>query len=276
MLKGHIKDGVVHSPYPDLSIPECSIYTAVKAALNVPGSRIVAVDHTTSYTRRELLSALERFAAGFQTLGIKIGDHVCVHLRNSIDGFVAMFGLIFAGATVVLAKTSLEHRDLLYQMTDGEASYALTDPPNADKMRKVCEEMKIPEKARFVLGEAPGFTSILGFALLNEKNFREVPVPDPRNTLAGLIYTSGTTGYPKAVEITHHCFVANLIQFRPITPFDETDVFLAWNPITHMSGFLFTMVAACIGSTCVLISPGITFNQFIQVCEKFQVWALPC
>ncbi|KAH7936796.1 hypothetical protein HPB49_004465 [Dermacentor silvarum] len=99
-------------------------------------------------------------------------------------------------------------------MADGEATHIVTDPPNADKVRKVCDEMKMPEKARFVLGEAPGFSSILGFALIDPKQFREVPVPDPKNIIAALSYTSGTTGLPKGVEITHFSFVANMVQSK--------------------------------------------------------------
>ncbi|XP_077486376.1 putative 4-coumarate--CoA ligase 2 [Amblyomma americanum] len=274
MLKGRIENKVVHSPHPKVSIPVCSVYTAVKSFLSVAGSKLAAVDYTTSYTRQELLLALERCAAGFQSLGVKLGDHACVHMRNSVDGFVVVFGLIFAGATVILAKTSLTHRELLYQMSDGDASYIVTDPPNADKVRKVCDEMKMPEKARCILGEAPGFISILGFALLDPKMFREVTVSDPRNTLAGLSYTSGTTGLPKGVEISHYSFVANIVLSKSVTASDETDVFLAWNPITHMSGFLFTMLGACIGSTCVIVSPALTFNQFIDVCTKYQVTSL--
>lgn len=274
MLKARIENKIVYSPYPKLSVPVCSVYTVVKSFLSVAGSKLAVVDYTTSYTRQELLHALQRYAAGFQSHGLKLGDHVCVHLRNSVDSFVTVFGLIFAGATIILAKTSLTHRELLYQMADGEATYVVTDPPNADKVRKVCDEMKIPEKARFVLGEAPGFSSILGFALIDPKQFHEVPVPDPKNFIAALSYTSGTTGLPKGVEITHFSFVANMVQSKSVTASDETDVFLAWNPITHMSGFLFTMLAACIGSTCVIVSPALTYNQFIDVCNKYQVSAM--
>lgn len=274
LLKGRIENKILCSPYPKITVPVCSVYTCVKSFLSVAGSRVVAVDYTTSYTRQELLRALERYAAGFQSQGLKLGDHVCVHMRNSVDSFVTVFGLIFAGATIVLAKTSLTHRELMYQMTDADATYIVTDPPNADKVRKVCDEMKMPEKARFILGEAPGFTSILGFALIGPKQFREVPVPDPKNTIAGISYTSGTTGMPKGVEITHFSFVANIVLAKSVTASDETDVFLAWNPITHMSGFLFTMLGACIGSTCVIVSPALTFNQFIDVCNKYQVSAL--
>lgn len=69
------------------------------------------MDSTKSCSREELLRAIERYAAGFQSRGVKAGDHVCVHLRNSVDGFVTVFALIFAGATVILCDTSV---------TDGE------------------------------------------------------------------------------------------------------------------------------------------------------------
>ncbi|KAH9384602.1 hypothetical protein HPB48_026611 [Haemaphysalis longicornis] len=60
----------------------------------------------------------------------------------------------------------------------------------------------------------PVFISTSAFAQLDAKDFREVPVADPRNTLVGLLYTSGTTGMPKGVEVSHHSFVAHMVQSR--------------------------------------------------------------
>lgn len=271
MLRANIENRVVYSPHPKVSIPACSVYTYLKSFLDVPDLKIAAVDHTTRYTRPELLQAFERHAVGFQSLGLKAGDHVCAHVGNSVESLVAIFGLIFAGATVILAKESLTHRELIYQMTDGEATYVLTEPCNAEKVREVCDEMDLPRTARFVLGEDDNFISISGFAQLDENNFREVPVTDFRNTLVALIYTSGTTGMPKGVEITHHSFVANMVQSRSVTGWDDTDVYLAWTPITHMSGLMFTPLAACIGCTCVVIPPCNSFAEFIEVCTKFEV-----
>ncbi|CAN7981573.1 unnamed protein product, partial [Ixodes pacificus] len=65
------------------------------------------VDYTISLTRAELLKSIQRFAAGFQALGITIGDRVCVHVKNSVENFIAVQGIIFTGAAVILAKTSL-------------------------------------------------------------------------------------------------------------------------------------------------------------------------
>ncbi|XP_077486298.1 uncharacterized protein LOC144097449 isoform X4 [Amblyomma americanum] len=273
-LKPRIENNVLYSPHPKVTVPVCSVYTAVKSFLSAAGSKLAAVDYTRSYSRQELLRAIERYAAGFQSLGLRPGHHVCVCLRNSVDSFVVVFALVFAGTTVVLCNTSLKQLELRARMTDSDCTHVVTDPPNAEKLHTACNEVNIPEKSRFVLGEAAGFISILGFDLLDEADFREVAVADPRNALAGISYSSGITGLVKGMEITHYSFVANMVQNKNVMASDESDVFLAWNPITHTCGFLFTMLAACVGSTCVIVSPALTYNQFIDVCSKYQVSAL--
>ncbi|XP_077486297.1 putative 4-coumarate--CoA ligase 2 isoform X3 [Amblyomma americanum] len=269
-LKPRIENNVLYSPHPKVTVPVCSVYTAVKSFLSAAGSKLAAVDYTRSYSRQELLRAIERYAAGFQSLGLRPGHHVCVCLRNSVDSFVVVFALVFAGTTVVLCNTSLKQLELRARMTDSDCTHVVTDPPNAEKLHTACNEVNIPEKSRFVLGEAAGFISILGFDLLDEADFREVAVADPRNALAGISYSSGITGLVKGMEITHYSFVANMVQNKNVMASDESDVFLAWNPITHTCGFLFTMLAACVGSTCVIVSPALTYNQFIDVCSKYQ------
>lgn len=61
----------------------------------------------------------------------------------------------------------------------------------------------------FVMGDVPGFTSASRFKEWDENEFREVPVPDPENTVVALSYSSGTTGLPKGIEITHYSIVAS-------------------------------------------------------------------
>lgn len=276
-IKARIENNVLYSPYRPVDIPVCSVYTAVKGFLRAePGSAIAVLDARKGLTRSDLLTMIERYAAGFQKLGIKPFDHVCVHLRNSVDCLVVVFGIIFAGATVVLSNARNNRDELVYRMRDGEAAYVITDMKNAQKVRDACDVLKLPEEKRLALSDAPGFTSIAGFEVLDEEAFVELPISDPRNRIAAIVYTSGTTGPPKGIEVTHYSFVANLFQNRTVLASNEEEVYLAWNPITHVSGFFFTMLAACIGFKCVVVPSTLTFHKFEDICHKHKVTWMTC
>ncbi|KAH9382468.1 hypothetical protein HPB48_023065 [Haemaphysalis longicornis] len=67
-----------------------------------------------------------------------------------------------------------------------------------------------PPQGLFVTGTCNGFESVSGFAELDGRDYEELAVSEPAETVAALAYTSGTTGLPKGVEISHRSFVANL------------------------------------------------------------------
>ncbi|KAH9382046.1 hypothetical protein HPB48_008519 [Haemaphysalis longicornis] len=177
---------------------------------------------------------------------------------------------IIYSSQIVHATTLHSIDELVYRMRDGEAAYVITDMKNAQKVRDACDVLKLPEEKRLALSDAPGFTSIAGFEVLDEEAFVELPISDPRNRIAAIVYTSGTTGPPKGIEVTHYSFVANLFQNRTVLASNEEEVYLAWNPITHVSGFLFTMLAACIGFKCVVVPSTLTFHKFEDICHKHQ------
>lgn len=70
------------------------------------------------------------------------------------------------------------------------------------------------------------------------------------------------------------------IEFSLIPPFlrpracliaEDTDVVLAWFPIAYSSGFQSIMTTACIGGTCIVCSPAISFELFVDLVDKFKV-----
>ncbi|KAL1473382.1 hypothetical protein MTO96_022321, partial [Rhipicephalus appendiculatus] len=123
----------------------------------------------------------------------------------------------------------------------------------------------------FVIGHSvPGFVSVSGFAELNDEDFQEVPIEDPKGTTLAVFYSSGTTGDAKGMEISHYSLVANLHMTKVLISYQPGDVLLAWYPITYTSGFLFIPVAACGGATCVIVQPGLTFDQFVYYVNKYK------
>lgn len=273
-MRAMVQDGVLHSPYPECTIPSCSIYTAIQKCVQASPDKIAIVNDTVQLTRAQFLVRMKRCAAGLQAHGIKPGDHVCVHLDTSVENLIAMFGFVFAGATLVLSYTGLTEDELLSHIKDGDVTHVMTDFKNAQKVVNLQEKAGLNLKGLFINGEMAGFTDVSKFSTVDESKFTEVEVSDPLNTLAAICYTSGTTSYSKGVEITHHSFVANLYTSKACLTDEGQDVLLACYPLTFASGFLFTMSSACNGSTCVVVSPMMMFDRFVEIVNKFQVTTL--
>lgn len=272
-MKATMKDGVLRSPYPMCDIPCCSIYSAFKTWVESSPEKIILVDDKLKLTPVDFFTRAKRYAAGFQAYGIKPGDRICVHLDNSVDNLTAMFGLVFAGATLILADSSLTERDLQYQTAAGDASRILTDPKNEPKANRIRKMLDL--KDLFVIGATVEAINVSKFSSTDENSFKELPIPDPKATVVALAFTAGTAGLPKAVEITHHSFVANLQTSRSPLTDEARDVILAWHPVSHMAGFLFIPVAATAGSTCVVVSPSLPFEKLASVVNDYKVTMIP-
>lgn len=272
-MKATIKDGIVYSAHPKVDIPLCSIYTAMKEFLLASPERVAMLDEKMRLTCGEFFSRLRSFAAGFQAQGVGLGDRVCVYLDNSVENMVALFSITFTGASVLLLNPMLNENELLVHINHGDATHILTSPQYAKKVAAVKEKTKA--KGLFVVGDlVPGFMPVSGFGELNEDLFKEVDIEDPKETTVAVCYSSGTTGHAKGIEISHYSFVANLHTAETLASYDPDDVFLAWYPITCLSGFVFTPVAASTGATCVIVNPGLTFEQFVYYINKYNVTIL--
>lgn len=268
-MKAPIKDCVVYSPYPSIEIPVCSFYALAKEKLLWNPNKTALVDDVTSITRVEVLSRMQRYAVGFQRNGVVPGDRICVHLKNSVENILAMYGCILAGAAVVLAKTSLNISDLRYQAEDSDSTHILTDMENTEKVTRSVASLSI--KGLFCMGRTAGFVSATEFAELDESEYQECPVDDPKSTVLAVCYTSGSTGRPKGVEMTHYNYVASFYTTRFVLPFRDGDVFLGLNPITHQSGMLYTVIVMLDGGTSIITSASLNSVEIMDAVDKYKV-----
>ncbi|KAK8784997.1 hypothetical protein V5799_008635, partial [Amblyomma americanum] len=250
-MRAKIKDRVVYSPFPTMEIPCCSFYQAAKEALLKDPDKPALADGTALVTRRELLVHMQRYAAGFQKHGLGAGHRVCVHVENGVDNFAAMWGCVFAGASVVLARASLTERELCYQLRDSESTHVLTEPALVAKTAQAAASLQIKEVLLYGSGGR-----------------------DPRECVLAICYTSGTTGLPKGAVTTHHGFLANMATAGHCFTWDESDVVLYATPVMHGSGFFCVTIGVLLGATAVVTSLGPRLERVSDIITKYKVTAL--
>ncbi|XP_042143622.1 long-chain-fatty-acid--CoA ligase-like, partial [Ixodes scapularis] len=207
-LKVFIEHGIVHSPYPGGSVPKISVYQALKERLAQYGEGTALICKGKEVRYSEMLRMVQRYAAGFQSHGINPGDKVLVHVDDSVENLVAMYGIVCAGGVVIPSEPGSEQGEVLRKIDDGNASHVLTTPGEAYLFKSLTEGTQI--QTFFVTGENPGYISVAEFKTIKEEQFTEIPDIDVERDLIALCFTSGTTGRPKAVEETHYSCVAGL------------------------------------------------------------------
>ncbi|KAM7307152.1 uncharacterized protein ISCGN_010788 [Ixodes scapularis] len=256
--------------FENLQVSACYQGAPVKrfASSVVPDS-VRDIDSQQTLTANDLLKKIRRYAVGFQQHGLKPGSRVCTQLRNTIDNIAAGLAVVFAGGTLVMAKTSYVARELIYTIRDSECDYILTDKDTAPNLLKMTMPSTIKEL--FCVGSVPGFIDVLEFQDYSEASLKPHVPADTAEEVVVMLYTSGTTGLPKAVQISHKAYVSSYRVFMASGHFAEDDIILAWNPFTHASGFVVDTICVCLGVTVIITEHSLSCKDFLETLSTHQV-----
>ena len=151
-------------------------------------------------TFREFGERSRRVANALSGLGAQPGDRVFAMLARPVEWWELMLACVRGRFVPVPVTTLLTPKDIQYRINASEASIAVTDPENVEKIeavRRDCPSLR----QLVVLGEAPGW---LSYEDLVKKASPNLPHPHNLSSDPLVVYfTSGTTGYPKMVLNTH-------------------------------------------------------------------------
>ncbi len=197
--------------------------------------------------------------------GMKKGDRVAIHLPNSPQYMIALYGSFYAGCTVTGMNFLLKSNEVLYQLMDsgakaiitldsfydeavekalrsGKADVEIVVTTNITDMMKINPVLKwLGKKLKKIpTGKVKPISRMkfFGFKGVLEKHSGEkdpnVKI-DPKKDLAFLQYTGGTTGPPKGAMLTHENEVTNITQVLKWIEYDAVkgkEIFLSAFPFS--------------------------------------------
>lgn len=264
-----VRDRIVHSPYPDVDIPECTLYSFVAQALKKHGDKTAYIEGTNTVSYAELLKMVRQFATGFQRNGVCRGDRVILALNNTTDGIIAILSLMLSGCVVCFCSGPRTNQELAYHVSDAKASFCLTDDESLASI--VEQQSQCCFKKIFVSVDTPGYVSVSSFKQLPEMALEELHESDTKNALCAIAYTSGTTGEPKGVMLSQYSFVACVQNSLGINCAEKSDVAIVLWVLMSISSIRLFLNLMVLGCTTVVVKPKSGSKKLMETIRRHNV-----
>ncbi|XP_065304850.2 uncharacterized protein [Dermacentor albipictus] len=267
-----VKNRIVHSPYPPLDIPECTLYDFIAEKLVEHAEKTAYIEGTETTSFAELLKLVRQFATGFQKNGVCRGDRVIVALNNTTDGLVAILSLMFSGCVLCFSSGPRTKQELVYHAKDAGVAYCLVDAyqlPMFVQHQEECNFKKI-----FVTRDTMGFVAITTFRRLPEMALEALRETDTKKALCAIAFMSGTTGDPKGVMLSQYSFVAGIQGLLAIKCVSEDDVCLNLWRLFSVSSVRVFLTMLCAGCTAVMVKPDSGSPKLMEQIRRHNVTAV--
>lgn len=199
-----------------------------------------------------------RLAAALVDRRLGRGERVAVHLENSAESVVSIFGTLKAGGVFVIVNPQVKARKLEYILNDCQVKVLITDTRHLAALGDL--GTNCPALEAVIVTDAAGESVSSGkrpvcvpyAGLLAQFSARRPPKRVIDVDLASLIYTSGSTGNPKGVMLTHFNMVSAANSITEYLDNRESDVILSCLPLSFDYGLYQVLMAAKFGGTVVL------------------------
>ncbi|TYB51227.1 acyl-CoA synthetase [Nonomuraea sp. PA05] len=229
------------------------------------GERTAVVCGQERRTYAELEAEANRLAHYLLDLGIQPGQHVGLHLYNSIEYVAGMLAVLKIRAVPINVNYRYVEAELLYLYRDSDIRALIYDVEFEPRVSAVLEQAPLL-KHLIVAGGPPSIASAVPYATAIERGKPERGFAPRSGQDVYIIYTGGTTGMPKGamwhVEDLFMGFGGGNPYGEPrATPQEVIDeavkanptVMLAASPLMHGAAQMAMFLTWWMGSTIVFV-----------------------
>ncbi|TFB53523.1 AMP-binding protein [Cryobacterium tagatosivorans] len=256
------------SPYPDVDIPDLSIFDYLFGDIeDTDLDRVAIVDGATgaATSYRTLIGQINRIAGALAARGVAPGTVVGLLCPN-IPAFASVFhGILRAGGSVTTINSLYTPEEIQRQLEDSGAELLLTVSPLLGGARSAAQAAGIDDERLIVLDGAAGHPSLADL-LAQGADAPRVSF-DPASHVAVLPYSSGTTGRPKGVRLSHRNLVANVQQARDLIGVVPDDRVLALLPFFHIYGMTVLLNLAFKQRAALVTMAKFDFAEFLRIIQ---------
>ena len=237
------------------------LYAMLDEAADKYPNRPAIIFHNTRISYKKLHESAELFAGALKRLGVKTGQRVALMMPNMPQTVIAFWGIIKAGAVVVMTNPLYMEKEIMANMQDSGAEHiVMLDMlwPRVSALRD-----RLPLRNFIITGAADALSFPLNWLYrLKKGRSKKAPIPydgknvfewkklfkgaerysapiaDPMHDPIMLQYTGGTTGLPKGVTLTHSNLGTNCRQVLDIINVKAEDhhTFISLLPFFHVYG----------------------------------------
>lgn len=247
--------------------PHENFYAMLVSVAAEKGSKRVVFIDERSYTYRQFLEKVDRFARALELICIGKGDRVALICPNTLEFVLSVFAISKLGAIVVPINTMLKNEEYRYILRDCEAKVLITGSKFAKEVGSLGDEVESIKHTVWI-DAAPMLDErhlLLEEILSEHTHPHAVHFPLTLDDTAVIFYTSGTTGHPKGAMISNRNLFSNLVGAKERFDLSPSDRFIVYLPMFHSFTFSIMVILPFFTRSSFVIIPSILpFSNIIK------------
>jgi 2-furoate---CoA ligase len=209
---------------------------------------LAIVDGDLRLTYGQWYHRISALVAGFDSIGLKPGDHLVTLLQNRWEAATLHWACQFAGLIITPVNWRSTASELDFYLRDAEAKAVVYEDASAAAIRGSSLAPAVP---RIALDNAhPG---AIAFAALIDRSVPDVMPRADAEAWSVMLYTSGTTAQPKGVPRRQRAERAAALAHVAQNLYAHGERTLGVMPLYHTMGVRSLLAMAFIGGTFVCL-----------------------
>src|ERR1700683_4306086 len=209
---------------------------------------LAIVDGDVRLTYAQWYRRISALVAGFDSIGLKAGDHLVTALQNRWEAATLHWACQFAGVVITPVNWRSTASELDFYLADAEAKAVAYEDVSAQAVRSSAAAQGISRIALDTAGPDE-----IAFAKLASQSAPEATARADAEAWSVMLYTSGTTAQPKGVPRRQRAERAAAIAHVAQNLYDNGERTLGVMPLYHTMGVRSLLAMSLIGGAFVCL-----------------------